>query len=366
MGMMRWTLLTIGLLIAFAGGFFVGQHFKTNDDLIITVSSAAPQSGSINTVDDSAQNSENRVNNSTNTNTPSVDTRSMNNELSDKKVDADVGDENPILPAQDGDVVALFEQLIALQSSTTDYKEYGKKIDQIRLLLSNSDTEIALISEYFETLPADSTESYLIVSVLQGLADEKGKEALVQIAQKARANGDKLGTTQFLEIVGRTGIVTTEITRSLKEIALFDDEMQQSLYALDMLMPFQLSRFENQQVLTRLQEMNTDVEDQGYKNYLFNQIIRFSDSEQRSQLAFARLNDQSSSIENKSIVMDYIEQGQIDRTPETRELLMQIAQEQNNPLQIKSIRVLMSSFNLSQNEYQQLVEDQGIAPFNLR
>lgn len=253
------------------------------------------------------------------------------------------------------DIVDLFSQLFSLQHAGSDYKLYGRKIDEIRQRLSNNPTEIAIISEHFETLQMDSNESYLIVSILQGLPNKQGLEALTQLAVQSLDYSNEKGYQQFLEIVGRTGLTNEAITSGLKNIALYGEISEQRLNALDMLMPFQLTQSENQAVLEQLSQMQLNTEDQGQANFLFGQTLRFSDSKRRTELALNTLKDESSDIHRKSIILDFIELGQIDKSLATKETLFEIARSQGHPLQQNAVKVLVSSFDISQQDYQELL-----------
>ncbi|GBL02779.1 hypothetical protein KUL10_00520 [Glaciecola sp. KUL10] len=258
------------------------------------------------------------------------------------------------------DIVDLFSELISLQHSSSDYRLYGSKIDEIRQRLIDNPTDIAIISEHFETLATDSNESYVIVSILQGLPDKQGVNALTQLALQSLDYSNEKGNQQFLEIVGRTGLTNESITNGLKNIALYGELSEQRLYALDMLMPFQLTQNENQAVLAQLSQMQLSNEDQGKANYLFGQTLRFSDSQSRTELALNTLQDDSIDINRQSIVLDFIELGQIEKSQATKETLFALARSQGHPLQENAIKVLVSSFDINQEEYQELLTFDGI------
>ena len=260
----------------------------------------------------------------------------------------------------DNDIVGLFSELISLQQTSTDYKLYGSKIDEIRKRLINNPTEIAIISEHFETLETDSNESYLIVSILQGLPNQQGIEALTSLAVQSLDYSTEKGNQQFLEIVGRTGLSNESITEGLKNIALYGELDSQRLYALDMLMPFQLSQNENQTVREQLTQMQLDTDDQAQANYLFGQTLRFSDSQSRTELALNTLKDDNTDLQRKSIILDFIELGQIDKTQSTKETLLTLAKTKGHPLQQNAVKVLVGSFDINQQEYQELLEFDGV------
>lgn len=264
------------------------------------------------------------------------------------------------------DFEALFDSLSELRTNSDDYTLYAKKIDEVISLLTDSPAETALLAEYYESLPSDSDESYLIVSILQSLPENQGRQALTELAERTLNNASGQGTQQFLDLVGRTGIVNEQITEGLKQIALFSEQHNQGLDALDMLMPYQLSASENQQVLTRLEEMQASLENGKPDQYLFSQTIRFSSRQQRTVLAQQVLSDSNADIAKQAAILNYIEIGQIPSTPQAKELLFKLTQNETSKLRQRALTVLVSNFDISQEEYRTLTANTELQALSIR
>lgn len=349
-----------GLIVIFAIGlsFYLGYQLGVSDSKLHSLDSI------IETTSRSFDElrSENLAQSSDNSIQQSNTLQQLNRGLAgyDDQTSSVLRSENEQATNIDNDIVGLFSELISLHQTSTDYKLYGSKIDEIRQRLIDNPTDIAIISEHFETLATDSNESYVIVSILQGLPDKQGVTALTQLALQSLDYSNEKGNQQFLEIVGRTGLTNESITNGLKNIALYGELSEQRLYALDMLMPFQLTQNENQAVLAQLSQMQLNNQDQGKANYLFGQTLRFSDSQSRTELALNTLQDDSIDINRQSIVLDFIELGQIEKSQATKETLFALARSQGHPLQENAIKVLVSSFDINQEEYQELLTFDGI------
>jgi len=263
------------------------------------------------------------------------------------------------------DIIALFNDFVTYSTSHSDYKEYGKKIDDIRKILISSNTELTLLLEYFEQVPIDSQASYMFVSIIMGLPQELSRPAMQRVMENALLKKDPNNSTVFLELVARTGIKSTNITLSLKEIAIFSEKDAETLRALDMLMPYELSAAENQQVRERL-KIAIDSGENSDSPYYFSQLLRFSNTIQREQLAIDAFNitDANSSIQ--SIIMDSIQAGTLDRSPALKEALYNIAKQDQNELQHQAIYTLLYRFDLSQDEYNDISHGQNLNIENIQ
>ncbi len=248
-----------------------------------------------------------------------------------------------------GDIIALFNDFLAYSTSNSDYKEYGKKIDHIRNILNSSSADLALLLEHLEQVPIESQASYMLVSIIMGLPQEISKPAMQRVIENALLKESPSNATNFLELVARTGTKSPTITSSLKDIAIFSEKDEETLRALDMLMPYELSNVENQQVRARLLaaiDNNTNSDNP----YYFSQLLRFSNKAQREQLALDAFHKEANT-EMQSIIMDSIQAGTLDRSAALREVLFGIARQDQNELQHQAIYTLLYRFDLSQEEY---------------
>lgn len=272
-------------------------------------------------------------------------------------IDSKLNNDSIILDNRD--IIALFNDFLTYSTSNSDYQEYGKKIDNIRKVLISSSTELALLLELFEQVPIDSQASYMLISIIMGLPQEVSKPAMQRVMENALLKKDPGNSINFLELVARTGIKSPTITSSLKDIAIFSEKNEETLKALDMLMPYELSNAENQQVRERLKTA-IDNSESVDSPYYFSQLLRFSSATQRQQLAIDTFNKTDANNSMQSIIMESIQAGTLDRSSELREALFTIAKQEQNELQHQAIYTLLYRFDLSQDEYEEISRGQDL------
>lgn len=257
------------------------------------------------------------------------------------------------------DIITLFNEFVAYAGSGSDYSNYGKKIDDIRQILVSSSADLAVLVEYFEELPIDSQASYMLVSIIMGLPQEISHPAMQRIMQTALLNDDPNNAANFVELAARTGLKSTEIINSLKNIAIFGSQNEQTLRALDMLMPYDLNNTENQQIRERLRAA-VDSSELSERPYYFSQLLRFSTASEREQLALDAFTKTDNNKDIQSIIMDSIQVGTLDRTIELKEALYRIAKQDQHDLQKQAIYTLLYRFDLSQEEYRDISEGKNL------
>jgi hypothetical protein len=261
--------------------------------------------------------------------------------------------------SNNNDVVSLFDKLITYTQSNGDYSLFGKKIDEIRQILINDSAELATLLEHFEQLPMDSQANYMLVSILMGLPQELSQTAIIQIAEKTLNNDASSNKSDFLELIARTGIKSTNITNAIKDIAIYSEDNEETLRALDMLMPYEMSIVESEQVKDRLSIAisDSDTENQAY---YFSQLLRFSSAREREQIARREFEKSEPNYAIQSNILDALQSGVMDRSPMLKESLLNIANADNHPLQTQSIYTLLYRFDLTQTEYQNLVKGKDL------
>ncbi|AEP30059.1 hypothetical protein [Brumicola nitratireducens] len=349
MNFMTKSILTACILcVTFVAGYLVGSN-------------AQPTTSVLNSSE--TERNQHTTDSSLTTTTSAFNTKKSNAEqrasapAPTDKSEGSIVSEEPLL-VDNGDIIALFNDFLTYSTSNSDYKEYGKKIDDIRNILISSSADLALLLEYFEQVPIDSQASYMLVSIIMGLPQELSKPAMQRVMENALLKEGPENATNFLELVARTGVKSPSITSSLKDIAIFSEKDEETLRALDMLMPYELSNVENQQVRERLlAAINNSTNPDN--PYYFSQLLRFSNTAQREQLALDAFHDESNT-EMQSIIMDSIQAGTLDRSAALREILFSIAKQDQNELQHQAIYTLLYRFDLSQNEYNDITQGKNL------
>lgn len=256
-----------------------------------------------------------------------------------------------------GDIISMFNQLIELSEPKTDedMRLFSQAIDLFRGALANSPTQVAIIAEYLQTLTFGSKEFHYITSILQGLPEQKGLVAIENLALQLSQRSDSASIQQFLHLVSnvQNSADNPEILDSLVNIAIYSTEPTGTkLEALDMVMPFQISEVERQQILSGLTSM-LEQSDTAEKSALLNHKMRFSDSQQRQEIAMSLISNDND-LELRYTVIDGLHSGNVPRSAALKEQLFSIAADQNDPLQQQAKHALMYSFDINNQEYQRL------------
>jgi hypothetical protein len=255
------------------------------------------------------------------------------------------------------DIISMFNQLIELSEPQTDedMRMFSQAIDQLRDALANNPTQLARMAEHLQSLEYGTKEFHYVTSLLQGLPDQKGRAALQNLALQLSQRTDSSSIQQFLHIVSNAqdSADNPEILSSLVNIALYSPEATQvKLEALDMVMPFQVSDVERQQILSGLNGILEQSED-GEVGAVLNHVMRFSNAQQRQEMAI-NLISTGNDIELRYTVIDGLQSGNIPRSADLKEQLFSIATNPSDPLHQQAKHALMYTFDISNQEYQRL------------
>ena len=121
-----------------------------------------------------------------------------------------------------------------------------------------------------------------------------------------------------------------------------------------MLMPYEMSQVESEQIKERLHLAIADS-DPDNQAYYFSQLLRFSSAREREQIASTEFEKDEPNYAIQSNILDALQSGVMDRSPQLKESLLTIANTESHPLQTQSIYTLLYRFDLTQTEYQNLV-----------
>jgi hypothetical protein len=341
-------------ICVFIAGYLVGNHHDSFSPT--TLSDASTESKQLHSVNTSLEQSP-----AANTNKITADNIpiSVVSDAIKETNELNSAEDSPQLNSANNDVLSLFDELISYTQSNGDYSLFGKKIDEIRQVLINDSAELASLLEHFEQIPIDSQANYMLVSILMGLPQELSQTAIIQISEKTLNNNSNSNKADFLELIARTGIKSTNITNAIKDIAIYSENNEETLRALDMLMPYEMSVVESEQVKERLSIAIADSETDN-QAYYFSQLLRFSSAREREQIASREFDKDEPNYAIQSNILDALQSGVMDRSPKLKESLLNIANADNHPLQTQSIYTLLYRFDLSQTEYQNLVKGKDL------
>jgi hypothetical protein len=95
---------------------------------------------------------------------------------------------------------------------------------------------------------------------------------------------------------------------------------------------------------------NPDLTD---KNAVVSHVLRFSNAEQRSNIASQYI-DSSNNDDLRYSILDGLHMGTVPRTNDIKERLLFIAQDPQDPMREQAKHALMYVFDISNQEYQQI------------
>lgn len=266
---------------------------------------------------------------------------------------------NPTAPllASNASVIDTIAFLNALESSENNYgySEFGPAIDALRDLVKDNPENFQIVADYFADSNIESQVPYYLTAVLNR-ADIADKDILMNnLALRLSAQGTPSGNTRLLHLVSSTGLhhQNEEVITTIKNIALYSQaESINRTYALDLLMPFQLNSNEKNKVLSDLsfalhQASGEEV------SYIVENIIRFSDKNEKVELAKSYLAD-TNSFETRVAILTTMHNRSIEANDALKEALFNIAQNTNDPLSTHARDTLMYVFEIDNNEYNRL------------
>lgn len=264
------------------------------------------------------------------------------------------------------DIIAMFDELLSLSNATSDeeIRAFSQAIDQLRNALSDSPTQLAILTEYMQSLDVESVAFRYITAIMQGLPDNKGQAAMQSVALRLSQQGDVQSQQQFLHLVSNSYESTEnpEILAALVDIALYSEASPDTkLQALDLVMPFQITNVEKQQILSHINTM-IDSAVAGDKGALLNHAFRFSSHDEREIMANQYI-DAENDMELRYSVLDGLHAGSVPRSQQIKERLFTIVQDPSDPLNQQAAHALMYVFDISNDEYQ-LIKQSNVLPTN--
>jgi len=177
----------------------------------------------------------------------------------------------------------MFEQMMALSDPVTNEEitVFSQAIDEFRAALVNSDADVASLLEHMSAIDPNSKEFGYIVSLIAALPDQRGYEALEDVALTLAQSNEQRSVDKFLDILGSSysGTDNPEVVSALMDIALYSEfEDTTKLNALDYLHPFQISSVEKQEIQSNLSTLLDEAPMYEKSTYL-NHILRFSNQD---------------------------------------------------------------------------------------
>lgn len=266
------------------------------------------------------------------------------------------------LPSQDADIIELLTFLLTISASNTpeDMDLFSPALNLLKQSVKENPQNLQVLLDYFLQADSDSRAPYYITSILQGANIPDKEFILNNLVQSLSAQGTASAKTKMLHLVASTGAHHDNqlITQSLKNIAIYEDEINENrLYALDLLMPFQLKEEEKFKVVNDFKSA-LDTANSEEKSYWIENIIRFSPKQERNQLASSYLQS-NNDFSTRVAILSTLHNGSVKPDSELKQQLFQIAQDSNDPLTRHAKDALLYVFEINNEEYQILKNGGG-------
>jgi hypothetical protein len=247
---------------------------------------------------------------------------------------------------------------IALSNKVQNQSEQGKpnkaaQFDALKHAIQTNPASLATSIDQLAQLKVDDPDFDLLLSAIQSSANPNTNHALLGLAEQYAMLSDVQSQQKFLSLLSSTsGVESQLLVQGLVDLAT---QQQSDAYtrveALALLKPYQISEAEREQITGELeQQVLTASADEA--EVLLSQLMRFSHNQQRSDIASDML--YNSSEPTKLAILNNINSGSIPAADNLKTMLLAMASDKQSALWLEAQQTLLSSFDLSQQEYSQL------------
>ncbi|WP_163131479.1 hypothetical protein [Agarivorans sp. Alg241-V36] len=244
---------------------------------------------------------------------------------------------------------------VALSNKVQNEAEYSKaaQFDALKQAIQTDPTSLATSIDQLAQLKVDDPDFDLLLSAIQSTANPNSNQALLGLAEQYAMLSDVQSQQKFLSLLSSTSEVESQLlVQGLVDLAT---QQQSDAYtrveALALLKPYQISEAEREQITGEL-EQQVLAASADEAEVLLSQLMRFSHNQQRSDIASDML--YNSSEPTKLAILNNINSGSIPAADELKTKLLAMASDQQGALWFEAQQTLLSSFDLSQQEYSQL------------
>jgi hypothetical protein len=252
---------------------------------------------------------------------------------------------------------ALLALLVDIASSENadDMQYFARTMDKLRQLVSEDPSAIQALLDNFVLADADDRSPYYVISVLQGADIPNRMQIFEGLAQQLLADSSNSSQEKFLHLVSSTGLQENNqtISNMLAEIALYSSmETSNRLYALDLLMPYQLDTGQKQTIVDDL-KLNINSMEESQRSYAIENLMRFSEPANRETMAREFLSTRND-LSTRVAVLSSLHSGTLQPSSNLKDQLFTIASNTSDPLSSHAKHALMHVFDINKNEYEQL------------
>ncbi len=253
--------------------------------------------------------------------------------------------------------IDVLKLLVAITTSDnpSHMDMFSSTMDRLRKQISDNPDNIEILLTHFIESPSDSREPYYITSVLQS-ADIANRDTIMNdLVQRLATIGSSQANEKMLQLISNTGLANKqpEVIEAVTNVALYSDSSDPNkLFALDLLMPYQLDLSQKQKVVDDLRFALDNSSDDD-KSYLVESMMRYSDKPQRQQLASTFLQTETD-FATRVATLSSFHSGVLQANDKLKAQLFSIALSDTDPLKEHAKHALMYAFEINNDEYQQL------------
>ncbi len=342
------------VLLAFAAGYYLGaDHTRARLERTF-IASMEPQ------IRETSAENVNDLGHPTLQTTPKIGQQEPSLDYSRNQQQTTTLISNAPVYSKDSSVTDLMTYLLEISASNEpgDMEKFGPTMDLLQEAIKQDPAKIELLMDYFLEADSDSRAPYYITNLLQG-ADIPDRDFILRnLVNRLSAIGSVDANTKLLHLVASTGVHYDNdlIINTVKNIALYGQRQDSNrVYALDLLMPFQLNEIERNKIVSDFTYALDDAPSDE-KSFMIENIIRFSNKSQRGDLALDYLSD-TNDFATRVAILSTLHNGSVSPNDTLKNQLFKIAQNQSDPLSEHAKNALLYVFEIDNAEYKQLKQN---------
>ncbi|MGY5449923.1 hypothetical protein ACVFI8_03060 [Agarivorans sp. MS3-6] len=276
---------------------------------------------------------------------------------SDWQAEPDLNRAKPNTPDQ-----RTIDELDSILSSIDNINEQDDKgqiianqFDLLKQMLISRPEQLAYTVAQLDDYSIDDPKFKLLMSVIQNMPNNTADEALFSLAKQYGMYSDPESQQKFVTLLASTTstIDSEEIVQGLVDLSVMEHtDSNTRLEALSLLKPFQIETAEKNLLVTEIESLiyKSNASD---AELLLPQLMRFAIDEQRTAMATDMLSyDNSESL--RMAVLENISAGSISVSDNVKITLLEMANNDSDPLNMAAKNTLIDSATLSHQEYSQL------------
>lgn len=247
-----------------------------------------------------------------------------------------------------------FLSLISASDNKEDIKQIGPTLELLITAVSEDPNNLQMLADFY-VYSDDSATPFSISHILQNANIQDLDIVINNMVERLSAQGTSIADQKLLHLVSNNSDFqdNEQIIYALKNIALYKQtDNINKIYALDLLPTYQFDSEEKSKIVSDLtfaleQSPSEEV------SYMIENIVRFSDRENRTKLASDYLNG-ANPISVRIAILSTMHTGAVKPNEILKATLFNIAQNTNDPLSNHARDTLVHVFEIDKNEYKQL------------